>query len=319
MIDPPSSNNIMKIFSHLFLIILGLWSSHLQAQTAPSQVDPWITEFVSQYHEAYQASMLNEKPDVLKEFQTEEVYLMPEFQQTLIGQENVLSYYQAYFDRLDIDTYESDIYELLDLGEKVFELSTFRLGITSETQTYTLQGKSVRIWTYAGEDRLMLEIEAWNYNHSLDFAHELRFPLLNTTHLALEAHVPIEDAVSFEIAALHGLAEKVITQGNAEVWSQFYTDDGMFIYSFNPIHHKRKQLNEFYEQHVKGLPVFENLEIRAHKIEDLNNGYVIELASHIACWRNETASGVSTGKNIRIWRREPNGSLKTFRQIAMYN
>ncbi|MEM8899037.1 MAG: nuclear transport factor 2 family protein [Bacteroidota bacterium] len=309
----------MKIFSPLLLIILGLCSSSLQAQTAPSQADPWITEFISHYHEAYQASMLNEKPDLLKEFQTEGVYLMPEFQYTLIGQENVISYYQAYFDRFDIDTYESDIYELLDLGEKVFELSTFQVSLTSETQTYTLQGKCVRIWMYAGEDRLRLETEAWNYNHSLDFAHKLRFNLPNTTHLALEAHAPIKDAVSFEIAALHGLAEKVITQGNAEVWSQFSADDGMFIYSFNPIHHKRKQLNAFFDQHVKDLPVFENLEIRAHKIEDLNNGYVIEIASHIACWRNETASGVSTGKNIRVWRREPNGSLKTFRQIAMYN
>ena len=309
----------MNIFSHVFLIMLGLCSSYLQAQTAPSQVDPWITEFISQYHDVYQASMLTEKPDLLKEFQAEEVYLMPEFQQTLIGHDNVLSYYQAYFDRFDIDTYESDIYELLDLGEKVFELSTFRLSISSDTQTHTLRGKCVRIWTYAGEGLLRLETEAWNYNHYLDFANELRFNLPYATHLAMEAHVPIQDAVSFEIAALHGLAEKVITQGNAEVWSQFYADDGMFIYSFNPIHHKRKQLNAFFEQHVKDLPVFENLEIRAHKIEDLNNGYVIELASHIACWRNETASGVSTGKNIRVWRREPNGSLKTFRQIAMYN
>ncbi|MEM7509939.1 MAG: nuclear transport factor 2 family protein [Bacteroidota bacterium] len=309
----------MKIFSHLPLILLGLCSSHLLAQTASSQVDPWITEFITHYHEVYQTSMLGEQPDLLKEFQAEEVYLMPEFQHTLIGRENVASYYQAYFNRFDIDTYESDIYELLDLGEKVFELSTFRLSITTETEAYTLRGKSVRIWMYAGEDRLTLETEAWNYNHSLDFAHALRFDLPNATHLALEAHVPIKDPISFEIAALHGLAEKVITQGNAEVWSQFYTDDGMFIYSFNPIHHKRKQLNAFFEQHVKDLPVFENLEIRAIKIEELDNGYVIEFASHIACWRNETASGVSTGKNIRIWRREPNGSLKTFRQIAMYN
>ncbi len=30
-------------------------------------------------------------------------------------------------------------------------------------------------------------------------------------------------------------------------------------------------------------------------------------------------SGVFTGKDIRIWRREPDGTLRIFRNIAMYD
>jgi hypothetical protein len=46
---------------------------------------------------------------------------------------------------------------------------------------------------------------------------------------------------------------------------------------------------------------------------------VIEYASHIAIIRDGEYSGVGTGKNIVIWRREKGGSLKIFRGIAMYD
>lgn len=66
------------------------------------------------------------------------------------------------------------------------------------------------------------------------------------------------------------------------------------------------------------MPIFEKLDIRNDRIDDLGK-YVIEYASHIAVIRNGDYSGVGTGKDIRIWRREAGGSLKIFRHMAMYD
>jgi hypothetical protein len=66
------------------------------------------------------------------------------------------------------------------------------------------------------------------------------------------------------------------------------------------------------------MPIFEKLDVRNDRIDDLGN-YVIEYASHIAIIRSGDFSGVSTGKDLAIWRREPNGALKIFRHITMYD
>jgi hypothetical protein len=92
----------------------------------------------------------------------------------------------------------------------------------------------------------------------------------------------------------------------------------MFIYSFNPIQKGRKALDEFLETHVNEMPIFEKLDIRNDRIDDLGM-FVIEYASHIAVWRNGGSSGVNTGKDLRIWRRETDGSLKILRSMAMYD
>jgi hypothetical protein len=39
----------------------------------------------------------------------------------------------------------------------------------------------------------------------------------------------------------------------------------------------------------------------------------------VANWRNGESSGVGTGKNLRIWRREPNHSLKVVLSIGSYD
>ncbi len=136
--------------------------------------------------------------------------------------------------------------------------------------------------------------------------------------MAYQAHVPVNSTISFELAALNQLMETSFTQHDARLHAQFYADDSMFIYSYNPIYEGREALDAFFAQHMKEMPVFEKLDNRTDRIEHLGT-YIIEYASHIANWRNNESSGVSTGKNVRIWRRAPDHSLKIYRQMAMYD
>jgi len=78
------------------------------------------------------------------------------------------------------------------------------------------------------------------------------------------------------------------------------------------------EIDAFLKEPVNQLPVFEQRASRNDQIDELGP-FVIEYTSHIALVKNGDWSGVSTGKDIRIWRREPGGSLKIFRQMAMYD
>ncbi|MEL6926694.1 MAG: hypothetical protein AAFO94_21820 [Bacteroidota bacterium] len=53
-------------------------------------------------------------------------------------------------------------------------------------------------------------------------------------------------------------------------------------------------------------------------LEELDD-YIIELGNHKVEWSRGADQGNSIGKNIRIWKKHPDGQLKIFRQTAMYD
>lgn len=268
----------------------------------------------------YVKSILDEKSETIISFCAEGIRLMPEFQKTMIGKNNALTYYKAFFNRFEILEYRRTEIEILDLGYQVAELGTFsmKMKLKSTGQNLDLNGKYQNFWKKVENDKLILITEAWNYDHRVEIPDQLKFQEIPQVNIAMESHLPINNNITFELAALNRLLEMAIVQYDAKLWSQFYSDDIKYVYSNNPIISGRKSMDEFLEEHVKQLPVFEKLDIRNDQIDDLGN-YIIEYASHIAIIRHGDYSGVHTGKDIRIWRREKDCSLKTFRAIAMYD
>ncbi len=282
--------------------------------------DAQTVAYLAQFRTDYAKSVLGKKPELLAAYYADDVRLMPEFQRTILGKENALSYHQAFGARFNVEGYEKKEIETLDLGSRVVELGTFtqKMILKSTGQAHTLLGKYQHIWQKQADGRLSLITEAWNYNHQVPIAEDLRFAEVPAVQVAYQAHVPVNSNISFELAALNRLMEEAFTQHDANIAAQFFTDDGTFIYSYNPIYRGRKELDAFFEGHMREMPIFEKLDCRTDRI-DVLEGYVIEYASHIAHWRNGESSGVNTGKNLRIWRREKDGSLKMFRQMAMYD
>jgi ketosteroid isomerase-like protein len=267
----------------------------------------------------YARSMRDKKPELLAAYYAEDVRLMPEFQRTILGKDNALAYHGAFSTRFNVRQFDQQAVETLDLGTRVVELGTFTLKMSRhDGQAHALQGKYQHVWQKQTDGRLSLLTQAWNYSHPVTIAEDLRFADVPAVQVAYQAHVPVNSNISFELAALNRLMEEAFTQHDAKIAAQFFTDDGAFIYSQNSIYRGRQALDAFFEGHMRHLPVFEKLDCRTDRIDALD-GYVIEYASHIAVVKDGDYSGVNTGKNLRIWRREKDGSLKMFRQMAMYD
>ncbi len=282
--------------------------------------DARTAAYLEKFRADYVQSVLGHQPALLGPYYAENVRLMPEFQLTVMGKGNALAYHGAFADRFDVQAYDRKAIETLHLGTRVVELGTFTTRMTQKQtgQQYTLEGKYEQLWEKSARGELALVTEAWNYSHPVAFADQLRFGTVPGVQVAYQAHVPVNNNISFQLAALNRLMEEAFTQHDANVSSRFFTDDAMFIYSANPIYHGRQALDAFLVQHMRQLPVFEKLDCRTDRIDDLG-AYVIEYASHIAIIKDGDYSGVGTGKNLRIWRREQDGSLKLFRQMAMYD
>jgi ketosteroid isomerase-like protein len=276
---------------------------------------------LKKFRSDYIKSMLDKKPEKIQAYYSENIRLMPAFQKTVLGKSNAASYHKAFLTRFDINDFKRNEIEILDLGTQVLEIGklTMRIRLKTTGKEYELTGTYLNIWEELKNGELSIITEAWNYDrHYAEFHEYLRFEEVVAVHAALQPNVPVNSNISFELAALNRLLDATVTQHNANVWSQYYTDDAMLVPSYYPLCRGRKAVNEYIETHVKELPVFEELDIRNDRIDNLGN-YIIEYASHIASWKNGESSGVSLGKNIRIWRREPDHSLKLFRSMGMYD
>ncbi|MEJ0029098.1 MAG: nuclear transport factor 2 family protein [Bacteroidota bacterium] len=299
--------------NRITLLILTISMTTLaNAQTnSVSRLQKFRTDFV--------ASML--KGDVsFMSYADNTIRLMPEFSMSVTTQANSIKYYEAFHKHFDVTSFSRTESEILDMGNYTAEWGTFmmKVALRNTGKTYDLPGKYMDIWMKDTSGNLLLVCQAWNYNQRIDFADQLKFGEVPTMNVALSAHSPVIDDISFELAGLNALMESTIIQHDAHQWKMFYDDDGNFLYSNSPLYLGRKALDGFIDEHVRGLPIFEKLDIRNDKIIDLG-AYVIEYASHTAFVRGENWSGTGTGKDIRIWRRRSDCSLKIFRHIGMYD
>ena len=305
---------IRSLFLFVVFVVATTGISYGQVVTNTTHL-----ERLRKFRSDYVQSLTNKTSVSLDQYLSKNIRLMPEFHKTIVGSDHAIRYWTDLTTRFDVETCTRTETEILDLGGRIFEtgISVLKLKRKSTGKIYELKGKYVDLWERTG-DQLHLMTSAWNYDHAIDFHGELQFSDVPVVNVAFEPHVAIKDPVSFELAALNRLMETIISEHDAVLWKQFYSDDGSFLYSGTKPVQGRKALDEFFAEHIKGLPVFEKLNVRNDRIDDFGK-YVIEYASHIAIVRGGEWSGVFTGKDLAIWRREPNGSLKIFRHIATYD
>lgn len=312
----------MKHSKNIFLTIALLCLQLTRTFAVPAtEADEKTMAYLAAFRSAYIKSMLEENPELIVDYYSEDFRMMPELQKTIMGKSNASAYHKAFAARFKVQSCNRTKMEVLDLGAQVVEIGklSMKLALKATKQEFELVGTYMNIWKELPDGNLSLITEAWNYDHYYAEIHEhLKFEDIPSVHVALLPNVYVNSNISFELAAFNRLLDATVTGHDANVWSRFYADDCILIPNYHSPLHGKEAVDEYIDMHVKELPTFEELDIRNDRIDDLEK-YVIEYASHIASWKNGKSSGVGMGKNIRIWRREPDHSLKLFRSMGMYD
>lgn len=306
---------------YLLILIIVLNQCVVIAAQGHTTTSKATVALLNEFRSIYIETFVTGKSEKLALFLDEEIRMMPPFQETIFGQANAVLYHNAFFERFKVASYERKEVEIIDLGSQVIEVGVFsmQLSLISSSEIFDIAGKYLNIWKKASDGKLFLITDAWNFDQYYEKLHShLKFKDIPSVTTAFQPNVLINSNLKFELAALNKLLHYAVSAHDAAVWSQFYTDDSMLLANYVPLLKGKKAVDEYIKAHTAALPIFENLDIRNDRVDDLGN-YIIEYASHIASCKNGDWSGVSTGKNIRIWRREPDHSLKLFRSITMYD
>lgn len=246
--------------------------------------------------------------------------LLPAYQKSVLGKDNAATYHQAFLKRFAVSAYRRQPIEVADLGGRILEIGRFTITLAARGsgKALTFTGKYLDLWSKTAAGTLELDTAAWNHDEPPLAADDLRFAEVPSLHLALQPRVPLAAGISLELGALQKLQESAIAQHDGKTWALFYADDAILLANHGGVVSGRAALDQYTLAHANALPVFEKLDLRTQRIDDLGE-YVVEYASGVAHWKAGDASGVSLGKNIIVWRREASGRLKIWRAISMYD
>jgi len=249
-----------------------------------------------------------------------EIRLMPEFQRTIQGRDSAAAYYRAFAARFAVTVYQRTPLREFDLGSHLVVTGTFtqKLQRRSDGKEYELNGKYLDLWRKPAGAEPVLVTQAWNYDRWFDAGDDFRFADVRAFTAAQQPRVPADSNPRLELAAFCQLIGVAVTQHDGPVFARLFADDAVLLPNFDVVHAGRQAIDAWVATHFKELPVFEHLDIRNDRV-DVLDGYLIEYASHVSSWKNGDSSGMNTGKNLRIWRREPDHALKLIAQIGAYD
>ena len=271
------------------------------------------------YRTALAGAYLQGRPKDAIQPLAESARLMPAYQKTIFGKADAATYYRAFLERFTVSAYQRSPIEVVDLGQRVMEIGRFTMTIAARgSQPHTFAGKYMDLWEKSPTGALTLHTAAWNHNELPKIAEQLRFAEVPSVHLALQPRLPVTAGLRLQLAGLQKLEESAIAQHDGKTWALFYADDGIVLANHGTVVSGRKALDEYFDSHVRALPVFEKLDLRTHQIDDLGD-YAIEYSSGVVTWRMNEWSGVNLGKGVLIWRRNDAGAPQIWRAISMYD
>lgn len=293
-------------------------TTHGNPAPAPSSAHQTVLQHYRETH--LKALLAGNAEPLLPVAHAETLRLMPITQPTVLGPANVAAYYRAFLARFTVRNATRTSVGQFDLGARVVEIGRFTQKLTHKNtgESFDLIGKYLDAWEKLPDGGLRLVTAAWNSDTWLPNAEMLRFIDVPSVRTAFEPRAPINSAISFELAALGLLHEAAVVQHDAALWSRFFADDAILLANNGGLHAGRKAVDDYVSVHCPQLPIFEKLDLRIDRIEEFGD-YVFEYASQVANWRRGDSSGVGTGKNLRIWRREPNHALKIVLAIGSYD
>ncbi|MEL6361430.1 MAG: hypothetical protein AAFR21_10110 [Pseudomonadota bacterium] len=174
------------------------------------------------------------------------------------------------------------------------------------------------VWQRQSSGPPVLISQAWNYDKAFDGIRELaHFKLPNSVPAHTLPGVPISDPKTYEIRALREMGTQAMLTNQPAILPFIYSEDGMYAPHDAPALKGREEIAAFLKDYTANWPPFDYVDVSTDRL-DFSDAGVVEHMSYNLRWIGEGQTGVSIGKGIRIWTRNKDGMLQSYRQIAMH-
>lgn len=289
-----------KIYS--FIVCLTLLSLSTTAQK--------VTDKIRTLSAGLTHSETNHDLKGFLSYYSDDVISMCEYQPTMYGISDISIYYREIFQRQHIRSFQRTAEEFITLKGTVIEIGTFKKELTDAD---TRNGKYWNIWAINPDGSIKLKGEVIGYFHPVKDPQTLTVKLQHIGQSNSNKDVPLE------LRAYSALNADYVRLKDGNLRSDFYTTDAKYMPSQEPTVSGLNDIRPYMVEHsVRGNITFDSLDLFTTHYE-YSPGYVLEYSEVRVKWTSATTTGRTQGKGVRIWKRQPDGSIKIFRQIGTHD
>jgi ketosteroid isomerase-like protein len=238
---------------------------------------------------------------------------MVDYQRRLYGPSQARLYYAMLADRQKIARFTQEPLELLRIETDILERGNFEIRFV---EGQPRKGRYLHLWRQQGDKSYRLRTEIWGYATATEDPAVYRLGQTLPRRRAAPAGDP---ALGAELDRLHAIeARAVQTHDPARI--DTFVSDAVYV----PYAQEAKvgigEIRPFLTDYIaRGSgATFDSVRTWNEGYEK-RGGYVIEYPNFEVAWRAGANSGVVSGGGLRIWRREPDCSLKTWRQMGTHD
>lgn len=239
---------------------------------------------------------------------------MVDYQRPLYGPSQAGLYYAMLGEREKLTTFAHTPAEYLALEGDVLERGTFRAGFAIGVTAR--DGRYMHLWRRQADGSFRLKAELWGYASRIEDPAPYRLAAVLPAGIAAP---PGDPGLAAELGRIHAAeARAVQTHDIARI--DTFAPDAVFVpYADSAkvgIAVIRPYMTDYIAQ-GRGA-AFDSVRTWNLGFEQ-RGAYVIEYPKFEVAWRSGANSGTVSGGGLRIWRREPDCSLKTIRQMGTHD
>lgn len=291
--------------------ILGIW---LMSVPAAAQT---VAQRVAEASRAQAAAISANDIDARLRLYRPDARSMPDYQPALHGTGEIEAYQRALLARRRVTRYEQVPGDTIDLGDAAVETGSFTIAWRlADGSTQEERGKYANVWAVEPGGGVKLKADIWGYFRPLPDPSAFFVAMPESA----PAPGPVDPKLAEELNAKSAAMATAVRAHDPAPQIAMYTDDAIFMpFAMEPkagIAAIREHLTT-YVNAGRGA-AFDSVEVWNTGFER-HGGWVIEYPKFRVRWRAGDQSGVAKGGGVRLWRREPDGSLKLHRQIGTHD
>lgn len=299
----------MNIKNQLLIVLCLLITLQTQAQHSYMQQLHVINKQIA-------AAYLHHDTAGLLRIYADKAVSMPEYHLTLFGKKAIGNYLRKWMDSARVDSYSRQTYDITKAGDYLVETGTFSNKFSLRKKAIDYEGKYLNIWQMKPGGGLQLISEITGSTKDLERA-DLPLSTLQIPDTTLLPK-PKADQTRITIQSLDDQVAELVVQRRGKDFAKYYTTDAIYMPYYMPMEIGKAAIDAYYREHEDPNTKIDAVHIGASRIIDVAN-YVLVDGYYKVDWRGGSTHGSITGKNISVWKRDGNGHLLLFRQMAVHD
>lgn len=274
-------------------------------------------ERVTTAHAKLREAMLSNDADARAALYRANALSMPEYQPALHGARQIAAYHRAMRERRRVIGYVPVTSEVFDLGDTLVEIGTFRIRWSDRADEE--RGKYAHVWGVERDGSLKLKADTWGYFRPL------ADPAGFFAAIPESSSSPIPPAAGDrslgEFLSDHNNRDaEAVRSKDVEAKLVGYTDDAIFMPFADTPKRGIAEIRPYLTAYTAAGSgaTFRNVRVWSLAFEN-HGAWVIEYPKFRVDWTAGGQSGTVKGGGIRLWQRQPDGSLKLHRQIGTHD